>query len=643
MKKLGIAIRCALLLTLCLPTWCFAEKVTVAWDANTEPGVTGYRVSYGTASGVHTTTLDVGNQTTAAFTGLAPGQRYYFVVRAYSATQVSPASVEVSGVALGLVAVTSTAGSSTIPTGAPVTWTALASGGVTLEFQFSRISCPDWTVVQSYSSRTPSPDARRRRRAACHPPRAPTDRAFDTQRSTSPFTVSNVAAKLGAIEADVALPAPVGSPITFKAKATGGPAPLQYRFFRFNRQTNVWTLVRDYSPVDTYTWTPVAGDEGAYNIQVWVRGADSTAVYDAWRSTDAFSIAAAPPNIAIVKSETLFPTGTGAPITWKAVASGGPGPLHYRFYRFGYDQHLTMVQIAGRRTISWTPTASDEGNYVLQAWVRRAGTTVVYDNWYSTPTFQIVNAPAVIRNIASDAGPPALAGAPITWTVDATGGPGALQYQYWLYSLARDSWSMVKDYSTANTFTWMPGPWDAGSYRMQVAVRKAGSTAPDALSVTPPFDVVVDTVPTILSIVRTSGTTLRPGMPIVWTANVAGGRAPLEYAFARWSNATQSYTLVQSYSWDNSWGWMPTPGEEGSYVLQVWVRRAGSTAPQDHTTTPTSSSADLIRASPRLPARSLPPATRRQARSPFRSALRLAPARWRSSAKAARRHAQLVL
>jgi hypothetical protein len=402
--------------------------------------------------------------------------------------------------------------------------------------------------------------------------------------------VSNVAAKLGAIEADVALPAPVGSPITFKAKATGGPAPLQYRFFRLNRQTNVWTLVRDYSPVDTYTWTPIAGDEGSYTIQVWVRGAGSTAVYDSWRSTDAFSIAAAPPNIAIVKSETLFPTGTGAPITWKAVASGGPGPLHYRFYRFALATNTwTMVQDYGpSNTFTWTPTASDEGSYVLQAWVRRAGTTVVYDNWSSTSTFQIANAAAVIRNVTSDAGPPALAGAPIKWTVDATGGPGALQYQYWLYSVTRDSWSLVKDYSTANTFSWTPGPWDAGSYRMQVAVRKEGSPAADALSVTPPFDVVVDTIPVVLSVVRTSGTTLKPGMPIVWTANVAGGLAPLEYAFARWSYATSQWTLVQGYSWDNSWGWMPTPGDEGNYVLQVWIRKAGSTAPQDtYTTTPT--------------------------------------------------------
>ena len=77
-------------LTLCLPTWCFAEKITLAWDANMSPRSLAIRLSYGTTPGVHTTTLDVGNQTTTAFTGLAPGQRYYFVVRAYSATQVSP-------------------------------------------------------------------------------------------------------------------------------------------------------------------------------------------------------------------------------------------------------------------------------------------------------------------------------------------------------------------------------------------------------------------------------------------------------------------------------------------------------------------------------------------------------------------------
>ena len=358
------------------------------------------------------------------------------------------------------------------------------------------------------------------------------DRAtqFDTQRLTSPFTVANGGVAIGAIEADVALPAPVGSPITFKARATGGPAPLQYRFYRLDRQTNAWTLARDFSPVDSYTWTPTAGQQGSYTIQVWVRGAGSTAAYDTYRSSDTFAIADAPPNIAIVKTETSFPAATGAPITWKAVASGGPGPLEYRFYRLARATNTwTLVQDYGpSNTYMWTPGASEQGTYALQAWVRRAGTAGANDAWWSTPDFQIANSAAVIRSITSDAGAPMPAGAPVTWKVAAGGGSGALQYQFWLYSAARDSWSMFKDFSASNSFTWVPGLGEAGTYQLQVAIRSAGSTTVAASATTTPFDVVPNSMPVFVSLTRDTGTTLRPGMPIVWTAKVAGGLAPLD-------------------------------------------------------------------------------------------------------------------
>jgi hypothetical protein len=71
-------------------------------------------------------------------------------------------------------------------------------------------------------------------------------------------------------------------------------------------------------------------------------------------------------------------------------------------------------------------------------------------------------------------------------------------------------------------------------------------------------------------------------MPIVWTATVAGGKAPVEYTFARYSYATGVWTTVQTYSWDNSYAWTPMPGDEGTYLLYVWVRRAGSTAAYEH-------------------------------------------------------------
>jgi hypothetical protein len=348
-------------------------------------------------------------------------------------------------------------------------------------------------------------------------------------------------------------------------------------------------MLRDYSSIDSYTWTPTAGELGSYTMQVWVRGAGSTAAYDAWRSSDTFSIADAPPNIAIVKSETSFPAPTGAPVTFKAVASGGPGPLEYRFYRLNRATNVwSLVQDYGpSSTYTWTPGAGEAGTYALQAWVRRVGSTVANDAWWSTPDFQIANSTPVIRSISSDAGPPVAAGGPVTWKVAAGGGPGALEYQFWLYSVERDSWSMVKNFSTSSSFSWTPGLGDTGTYQMEVAIRPAGATNPATSMATPPFDVVTNTVPTILSWSRDTGTTLRPGMPIAWTVKAAGGTAPLEYAYARWNSATLQYTLLQGYSWDSSYAWMPTPGDLGVYVLQVFVRRAGSTAAYDsYITTP---------------------------------------------------------
>ena len=38
-----------------------AQTVTATWDANTDPYTAGYRLYYGTAPGVYTTNLDVGN------------------------------------------------------------------------------------------------------------------------------------------------------------------------------------------------------------------------------------------------------------------------------------------------------------------------------------------------------------------------------------------------------------------------------------------------------------------------------------------------------------------------------------------------------------------------------------------------------
>jgi hypothetical protein len=58
--------------------------VTIAWDANSEPSVIGYRVYIGTAPSIYTETVDAGSATSFTYRNGAAGLRYYFAVAAYA-------------------------------------------------------------------------------------------------------------------------------------------------------------------------------------------------------------------------------------------------------------------------------------------------------------------------------------------------------------------------------------------------------------------------------------------------------------------------------------------------------------------------------------------------------------------------------
>jgi hypothetical protein len=71
------------------------EAATVQWNPNPESDIAGYKLSYGTQTGVYTTSVDVGNVTTWNLT-LTPGTRYFVVLQAYNTGGLySPYSAEV--------------------------------------------------------------------------------------------------------------------------------------------------------------------------------------------------------------------------------------------------------------------------------------------------------------------------------------------------------------------------------------------------------------------------------------------------------------------------------------------------------------------------------------------------------------------
>ncbi|NLJ28061.1 MAG: fibronectin type III domain-containing protein, partial [Deltaproteobacteria bacterium] len=67
------------------PPFAYSAQVTLAWNANTEPTLAGYKIYYGQASRTYGDPVNVGNQTTYALTlpDLPDGGAYYFAATAY--------------------------------------------------------------------------------------------------------------------------------------------------------------------------------------------------------------------------------------------------------------------------------------------------------------------------------------------------------------------------------------------------------------------------------------------------------------------------------------------------------------------------------------------------------------------------------
>ena len=113
-----------------------AASLTLAWDP--AANAAGYVVVYGTASGLYTSQVDVGNVTQSSISGLTASKTYYFAVKSYSSTGVqSSPSAEVSGT-----------------TSAAVTLTVATQGSGIVASADGFLQCPSTTCSHDYAPGT---------------------------------------------------------------------------------------------------------------------------------------------------------------------------------------------------------------------------------------------------------------------------------------------------------------------------------------------------------------------------------------------------------------------------------------------------------------------------------------------------------
>src|SRR5262249_31087054 len=140
---------------------------------------------------------------------------------------------------------------------------------------------------------------------------------------------------------------------------------------------------------NSFTWTPAA--TGSYLMQVWARKVGSTASYDVYGTTNYMDVAVGPAQITAINVNTALPARTGTAITWTATGVGGTAsPLQYRFLMYSEVSGWTVLRDwSTQNSATWTPSASDVGNHLIQVWVRSAGSTATYEGWISSGYFII--------------------------------------------------------------------------------------------------------------------------------------------------------------------------------------------------------------------------------------------------------------
>ncbi|MEO8293779.1 MAG: DUF1800 family protein, partial [Actinomycetota bacterium] len=470
------------------------------------------------------------------------------------------------------------------PYGTPITWTASASGGTApLQYQFWRLDGGVWNIVKPYStsntfSWTPAATDVGQHDVSVWVRSAGSVAPWDAWKDTGLFNITALATVTN-IVASPTLPKPAGTSITFTATATG-PAGLQYRFYRLDG--TAWVLVRDWAVGNTYTWATVQGDIGTHNISVWVKTPTTVAAYESYRLFGNFLIQG-PATITSLVSSPVLPRAVNTAITFTCNATGIPGPLEYKFLRLDAGIWNLVRDYTTTKTWAWTPTAAQIGQHSLACWTRTVGTTVAWQDWRVLGPFQITGSTTIQSLVASPLLTPILppAGQPISFTANATGTPGPLEYQF--FRNDGSGFNIVQPWSASKVYSWIPSPGDtSGTHDVSVYVRNLGSLINyEAWKETGYFGIAAPQ-PLVLSALTSAPAMPRPhGSIILWKAKTAGGLAPLTYQFWKYNYATASWAIAQPWSTNDTFTWTPAPGEVGDYTMSVWVRNAGSVAPYD--------------------------------------------------------------
>jgi hypothetical protein len=241
------------------------------------------------------------------------------------------------------------------------------------------------------------------------------------------------------------------------------------------KKDNAYTLVQDYSPLNTWTWDTSSSAAGIYSVRVYARNVGSLLGYEEYKTISYAIVSTAPATGATLTANVASPQVAGTSITFTAGGTGGSGSYEYQFWlKIGSGAYVMVRDYASSNTWTWDTSGSAAGMDGVQVFVRNVGSPLGYEA-YKTIGYTILStAPATGATLTANVASPQVAGTSITFTAGGTGGSGTYEYKFML-KIGSGAYVMVRDYASSNTWTWDTSGAAVGMDGVQVFVRNVGS------------------------------------------------------------------------------------------------------------------------------------------------------------------------
>ncbi|WP_130805786.1 N-acetylmuramoyl-L-alanine amidase [Senegalia massiliensis] len=347
------------------------------------------------------------------------------------------------------------------------------------------------------------------------------------------------------------------SKLTITASGTSENGVL-YQFWRKDKSTGNWKMLKDYSEENSATWIPEKS--GNYLYGVHVKDKKSQKRLDTFNYNN-ISIEKLPK--AIFKDLNIEGSGNNKS-AHKITANGNS--INGVLYQFWAKDKLTgnwkmLKDYSEENSATWIPEKS--GDYLYGVHVKDKNSSERLDNFhYKNIIIKKIDTKIKELNIEQYQ--------PGRYTIKSEGiSDNNTLYQYWVKDLSTNIWTMIKDYSTSKSTDWIPRK--KGTYLYGVHIKDSSSS--NRLD---DFNYKRVTVTEILK------TTILD-LSVKGTSNInnthtitANGVSPNGVLYQYWikDKSIGKWSMIKDYSTSKYANWIPK--KAGNYLYGVHIKDKNS-------------------------------------------------------------------